>query len=174
METLRPETIAHKKCCTITVLNISIIQAFHAHQSNYLRNRGIHSVSATSIPIFANIRRERIKREFQLTRMLLRVTFAFLFLTFPIQIRYAVYSFIDKYESPSSYALFIFLNHFSNKCFYTLSGINFYLYCMSGHKFRTDLKTLCCRKCNSVKNQNPSTSKSQEGVPSVSMSTPLW
>ena len=36
--------------------------------------------------------------------------------------------------------------HVGEKTYYTNYGINFFLYVMSGHKFRTDLRNLCGKK----------------------------
>lgn len=136
--------------CIILWFNIAIIITFRKHQSRQLQHRSTNAGSFTNTPAFASIRRETARREMYLTAMLLRVTFAFLFLTFPSQIRYAVYTFVNQYESPSAYALYVLLYNISNKCLYTNSAVNFFLYCLSGPKFRMDLQKMCCNKSEPV------------------------
>ena len=89
-------------------------------------------------------RQKRMKSaENQLTNMLLLVTTLFLILLLPTYIRY-VYSAFVVSDTPSKLATRIFVSELSFKLFVTNSGINFYLYCISGQKFRTDLKEILC------------------------------
>ena len=85
-------------------------------------------------------------RNNQLTVMLLLVTFTFLLLTLPQYVRYVVAAVTTYWKTPHDYATFILLAHVSNRCFYLNSAINFFLYCMSGSKFRKDVRDLLHRK----------------------------
>ena len=55
----------------------------------------------------------------------------------------------DKYvtgSTPYFYASYHLFYHVVDKVYYTNNGINFFLYAMSGHKFRADLvKVFRCR-----------------------------
>ena len=81
--------------------------------------------------------------ENQLTTMLLLVTTLFLILLLPTYIRY-VYSASVSSDTPSKFATSIFFSEISYKLYFTNSGINFFLYCVSGKKFRNDLKEIVC------------------------------
>lgn len=80
--------------------------------------------------------------------MLLGVTFTFLTLTSPFYIRSALFQLIDLKQTPKSYALYMFIFQLSNKLFFTNCGVNFFLYCLAGSKFRRETWALlhCWRK----------------------------
>ena len=83
--------------------------------------------------------------ETQLTIMLLLVTSLFLILMIPTYIRFLYTTFVTR-DTPVKYANLMFFYHLSHKLYHTNNGINFFLYCISGQKFRNDLKEiLCCR-----------------------------
>ena len=79
--------------------------------------------------------------ENQLTIMLLLVTTLFLILLCPTYIRFIYVAFIKR-ETPREYANSMFLYQLTSKLYATNSGINFLLYCISGKKFRSDLKEI--------------------------------
>ena len=81
--------------------------------------------------------------ESQLTTMLLLVTTLFLILLLPTYIRFIYASFVVS-DTPSKFASSIFFFEISYKLYVTNSGINFFLYCVSGHRFRNDLKEIVC------------------------------
>ena len=88
--------------------------------------------------------------ERQIIMMLLFVTFGFLILMIP-SFGMSFYSlFVDYKSSPKSYADFYLLAAIGQKTYYTNFGINFFLYVISGQRFRNDLVRLfrlCfCRK----------------------------
>ena len=90
------------------------------------------------------IRQSSMKNaENQLTIMLLLVTTLFLILLIPTYVRFIYLTFL-KTDTPSKYALSIFLMQLTYKLFTTNSGINFFLYCISGRRFRNDLKEILC------------------------------
>ncbi len=119
--------------------------------------------------------------EVQIYFTLLSVTFAFLILTFPT---YAYFFYARVYgassDIPKYSALLYFLAQFSHKMFYTNNGINFFLYVMSGGKFRRDVLKLChCsgRKDGTVSSGTRVTEFSSSSVMSQpwTFSTPrLW
>ena len=80
--------------------------------------------------------------EKQIVIMLLLVTFGFLILMTPSygMILYTVL--VDFSSSPKLYAGFFLFASIGQKTFYTNFGINFYLYVISGSKFRSDLLKL--------------------------------
>ena len=98
--------------------------------------------------------------ESQLTIMLLLVTTLFLILLFPTNVRFVYSNFVTR-DTPTKYASFIFFYHVSQKLYFTNSGINFFLYCISGQKFRNDLKELLgCNKSLTHGGANRDTSQS--------------
>ena len=86
--------------------------------------------------------------ENQLNIILLLVTTLFLILLIPSNIRNIYISFV-KSNTPSKYASSMLFFHTSHKLYTTNSGINFFLCCVSGHKFRNDLKDVVCGSRNS-------------------------
>ena len=81
-------------------------------------------------------------RERQLTLMLLLVTFTFLLLTLPQYVRYLAAVVWNYTATPEDYADYILLAHVTNKVFYVNNACNFFLYCISGRKFRKDFRDL--------------------------------
>ena len=110
--------------------------------------------------------------ERQITVTLLLVTFVFLILSIPGCVFVFYSSYIDVRSSAYTFAGFYLFYNVSQKALYTNHGINFFLYIISGNKFRTDLINLfsCFRnsevdisidsnsnlKTNSVKNHETS------------------
>ena len=90
--------------------------------------------------------------ERQIVIMLLSVTFSYLILMIPVTV-YSAYTFLVDYtSSPKKYAIFHLFVSLGVKTFSTNYGINFYLYCITGQKFRSDLinllKSVFCSFCN--------------------------
>ena len=79
--------------------------------------------------------------EKQLTIMLLLVTILFLVLLCPTYIR-SIYLVFAKRDNPFEYAKAMLLSEMTGKLCASNSGINFFLYCISGQKFRNDLKEI--------------------------------
>ena len=90
--------------------------------------------------------------EKQIVTMLLLVTFVFLFLNFPVQSG-AFYVNFSSGNTPYFYAGLHLFYQVGVSAFYTNHGINFFLYVISGQKFRTDLRNLTMPK-----NQNKDSS----------------
>ena len=81
--------------------------------------------------------------ESQLTIMLLLVTTLFIILLLPIYIRLIYVTFV-VITNPSEHASSILFFQITYKLLTTNNGINFFLYCISGRKFRNDLKEVLC------------------------------
>ena len=95
--------------------------------------------------------------EKQLTIMLFLVTTLFLILLCPTYIRF-IYLLFAKIDTPFQYANSMIFFQISSKLYTTNSGINFFLYCISGKKFRNDLKEiLCCPNSSNVSALSSST-----------------
>ena len=104
--------------------------------------------------------------ENQLTIMLLMVTTLFLILLCPTYVRFIYLSFVKR-DTPFEYASSVLLFQIPYKFYSSNSGLNFFLYCISGQKFRNDLKEIfsCCgisdprgstgKTCLSQKEQKP-------------------
>ena len=86
--------------------------------------------------------------EWQIFIMLLSVTFTFLTLTTPMYVLIFYVNFYDG-NTPYYYAGYYLFYNVGNKSFFTNNGINFFLYVMSGQKFRNDLMKLF--HCNKIK-----------------------
>ena len=94
-------------------------------------------------------KRQRIMKsvENQLTIMLLLVATLFLILLFPAYFRF-VYTVFAERDTPRQYARVLLVSQITGKLYTTNSGINFFLYCISGKKFRNDLKEILCCSSN--------------------------
>ena len=79
--------------------------------------------------------------EKQVVTTLLLVTFVFLILNIPIKTMVFYLNFYSG-NTPTYYASLHLLYQVGQKAFYTNHGINFFLYVISGQKFRTDLKNI--------------------------------
>ena len=85
--------------------------------------------------------------EKQMFVLLLMVSFAFLIFTIPPYSLSLYVNFVDYRKSPALLAGFYLFHSVGQKATYTNYGINFYLYIISGHKFRSDVAYLFkCRK----------------------------
>ena len=86
----------------------------------------------------------------QIYVMLLLVPFAFLVMTTPVYVTILWQSFNFR-PTPKLIATSYFLFSVTDKIYFTNNGINFFLYVMSGQKFRTDLRNLFtyCKSQNS-------------------------
>ena len=82
--------------------------------------------------------------EKQVYIMLLLVTFTYLILVIPMKTYSTLYSSViaPRIKSPKMFAGIYLYYHVGHKLASTNNGINFFLYVMSGHKFRNDLLNL--------------------------------
>ena len=84
--------------------------------------------------------------ETQITVTLLVVTFSFLILTTPAYIILMLSILVVIGPTPRDFAMWFLLLVFGEKLFITNYAINFFLYVISGHRFRADLaKVFICR-----------------------------
>ena len=104
--------------------------------------------------------------ETQLTTMLLLVTSLFLILMIPTYIRFLYTTFVTR-DTPTKYANLMFFYHLSHKLYHTNNGINFFLYCISGQKFRNDLKEILCCDIEAPFRRNKDRSQSSVTVVST-------
>ena len=88
--------------------------------------------------------------ELQMFAILLLVTFGFMILTTPGQLLFLYIMFVDIYETPYNFASYDLFYSVAQKLYFSNHGINFFLYVVSGQKFRTDLVKLFKRKNDSL------------------------
>ena len=101
--------------------------------------------------------------EKQIYIMLLFLTFGFLILTTPVYVWLLLINFYKGKYTPHFQAAIYLSSQIGEKTFYTNNAINFFLYVMSGQKFRTDLtKLLGFRKQTKQRNQGVMGSISDE------------
>ena len=147
---------------SLLAMNCVIINTLRQRSFNHLprghsKGQGQNEVSVT-----------RIKTsERQIYQILLLVTFSFLILSTPA-IAFRLYSMFHDYrKSPQTFAGFCLFYNVAQKLNYTNTGINFFLYVISGKKFRTDLINLF--RCNKTDN----TQKNTFNISTISDSTAL-
>ena len=86
---------------------------------------------------------QRMKNsDIQILVTLLFITFSFLILTAPAFAGILYFDFTDPLSSAKVFAGFRLYHSLAQKLYFTNYGINFYLYVISGKKFRTDLLQL--------------------------------
>ena len=86
-------------------------------------------------------------RDANLITMLLLVSFSFLICSAPVYANYIVYMFVDRFASPYAYGMFLCQAQLSMLLLNIGLGNNFFLYCLSGTKFRMELKLVFRRLC---------------------------
>ena len=133
-----------------------------------LRTRSVIKIVATEGQGQSEGQTLKIKNsERQIYILLLLVTFAFLILTIPGYANIAYMSLHDYTKSPKSFADFFCMYQIGQKTYFTNYGINFFLYVISGQKFRSDLINLFKCKNKGVSNINAiSNSFSMSTLPS--------
>ncbi len=122
----------------LIVLNVSLIRT--------IKNRPLDFLEAIK-----SSRRSMSAIERQLSRMSVIICSIFLICFTPANIRYIYTPFIDTSKDPKLCAAFSFFYHFSHRLLYTNSAINFFIYFISGHKFRSDLKKIVWHICCYIK-----------------------
>ena len=135
-------------------MNFVIVKTVRSSRKMFGGNDSLEN-SNTKVPIKSQINTVTVRRENkmkntenQLTKMLLLVSILFLILLLPTYMRFVYTNFATR-DTPSKYASLMLFYHVSHKLYFTNNGINFFLYCVSGQKFRNDLKEiLCCGKAS--------------------------
>ena len=107
--------------------------------------------------------------ESQIYVILLLVTFAFLILTTPAYIVFLYIMFVDFNRSPNDFAGFYLFYNVAQKAHFTNHGINFFLYVISGGKFRADLVKLLQCKFKREENYDSSDINSPTSMTEVSV-----
>ena len=90
--------------------------------------------------------KQQASNERQITIMLLMVSFLYILLIGPEFIHFVYFLIVPPDRDPLTYANFTFSYNINQKMFYTNNCINFFLYCLSGQKFRNDFLSLFRRK----------------------------
>ena len=90
--------------------------------------------------------------EKQVFSILLLVTFSFLILTTPWYLFFLFIMFVDFSKTPRLLAEYYLFYNIGQKMQFTNHGINFFLYVISGKKFRTDLRSVF--RCSNQLNEN--------------------
>ena len=80
--------------------------------------------------------------ESQMLAILVLVTFGFLILTTPGYLLFLFIMLVDFFKTPQLFAGYYLFYNIAHKLHTTNQGINFFLYVISGRKFRTDLLSL--------------------------------
>ena len=134
----------------LMIMNGFIISAVF-DRKKLLRNMGNGEEPSTS-----EAKRQR-STERQITVMLLLVSFLYLILIGPGFIHFLSWLIVPPHRDSETYANFVLSYNVCQKLFFTNNSINFFLYCISGRKFRADLlDLLSC--CNTKRGKNGSES----------------
>ena len=104
------------------------------------------------------------KSEMLIFAILLLVTFAFLILTTPTYVLVLYIMFVDYTKSPKDFAGFHLFYNVGHKTYYTNYGINFFLYVMSGQKFRKDLMHLFIKRKQDAQDNSVTLSGSTRSI----------
>lgn len=110
----------------------------------------------------ANKSRKTKNSEGQVFAILILVTFAFLILTTPAYCFFLYIMFYDVTKTPTRFVGYTVFYHIAHKLDFTNNAINFFLYVVSGTKFRSDLKLLvnCGKEVDDTTNATSITSVS--------------
>ena len=87
--------------------------------------------------------------ESQMFAILLLVTFGFLILTTPGYLLFLFIMLVDFFKTTQLFAGYYLFYNIAHKLHTTNHGINFFLYVISGRKFRTDLSSLFVKRQHS-------------------------
>ena len=117
-------------------MNSVIIQALHKRSTLSLGGSKRQTKNPTESE---NVKVKQSKKQIYI--MLLLVTFTFLFLNTPVNVMILYVQFVQG-SSPSFIAGMHLFYQVSEKMYTTNHGINFFLYVLSGRKFRTNLMNL--------------------------------
>ena len=129
--------------CLLLTFNSIIINEIRS-RNKFFRNRTVNSKTSKDEGKEENMK--GIER--QLSLMSIMVATAFLLCMTPIYIRHILNSLINWKASPHRFAKFVLFYVVTHELYYSNSAVNFYLYCISGSKFRNDLFNIfsCCKE----------------------------
>ena len=125
---------------SLIVMNSTIVHEVRKSQKRF-RIFGSDKVLEKQNSAGQGRQRPRKGVENQLTLVLLLVTTLFLVLLIPTYVRFLYFAFVNR-DTPERHATAVLFLHLSTRLYFTNCGINFSLYCISGKKFRRDLKNL--------------------------------
>ena len=141
---------------TLLVLNTLIIRTmwnrnvyFDKQKMQPSNDVDIRASPDTSTSTCGNGNKQTTK-DTQLVVMLLWVTFTYLALTFPIYLHNSISTIIDYQQSAEKYALNDFSLQLTRNLFRTNSGVNFFLYIISGSKFRHETWMILSCQCKKI------------------------
>ena len=161
---------------SLIAMNVTIIHSVRKGHKRF--SNGQKPVENLEDQHSASRTKQRLSKntENQLTAMLLLVTTLFLVLLIPTYIRFLYFNYVKR-DTPEEYASSMLFYYLCTRLYFTHSGINFFLYCISGRKFRGDLKELfsCGRNCTSkriIKDHFSSTVTSYTGRSETIVSRP--
>ena len=121
--------------CLLTMNSVIIHTVRKRAQDNLSR-----SVSGTDKIEGENLKSKNTEK--QIIKTLLLVTFVFLILNIPIRSLVYYLTFFTGNDTANYFAGLHFFYQFGEKTYYANHGINFFLYVITGQKFRADLKNL--------------------------------
>ena len=134
----------------LLIMNTLIINTLSKRSMSFTRSRGYGPNQGQRQGQADDHSQKSRKFETQISVMLLCVTFSYLFLNSPTVIYIFLVVAEVKKQTPYDIALFHLIFNVAQKAFYTNYGIIFFLYVISGEKFRTNLlymfKRKMCRK----------------------------
>ena len=131
----------------LIIMNGFIISAVRGRKK-LLQNMGESEKSSES--------KHQRSTERQITIMLLLVSFLYLILIGPGCIHFVNWLIVPPDRNPLTHANFTLSYNVCQKLFFTNNSINFFLYCISGQKFPTDLFSIF--RCNTNRDKNRSES----------------
>ena len=109
---------------------------------NTLKNRSKQNILESADQVQSEGQNSKFRQvEKQIVFMVLLIAFVFLFLNIPARSMVFYLSF-SRGDTAFYYAGLHLFHQIGEKAYFTNNGVNFYLYVISGHKFRTDLKKL--------------------------------
>ena len=121
---------------------------FSTHSSSDVTNEAADGIWRTDRQVRSHLSSSYYPRgrpvlvDHQVSRVLLRITVFLFCLVTPQFVRYVTFVFINYRTSPDLYATYILIYHISNKLYTANSAIIFFVYCITGSRFRNDLKVL--------------------------------
>ena len=102
-----------------------------------------------------------LRQDRQLIAILFLVTLSLLTLTGPQYVRNLTYMIFTP-ATPEAYGFYYFFVQLTNKLTTMNSAVNFYLYCISGSKFRKEvLALLSCASKSAVESSQPQSSSTR-------------
>ena len=151
---------------TLLTMNVKIIVAMKSHSKHMAKQAKKPTPDAKDGDTSSGVAKKN-SRDQQVTMMLIGITLGLFVLTIPQYIRYVVFKFIDPYSSAEMFADFTLTYHLTAKLLATNSAVNFFLYCLTGSKFRKEALGVLSCKTSHVGRFTGSSSRSNKIYPTV-------